>query len=96
MFGAPFSPNLRLTITNHHYALSGVQMIFLVPPTFIPGIPSSQAGMTILCMTKRSVYGPHTNTESERHTNGIRVVGNRLSRVENPSLVMDVNNVACT
>ena len=71
-------------------------MIFLVPPTFIPGIPSSQAGMTILCMTKRSVYGPHTNTESERHTNGIRVVGNRLSHVENPSLVMDVNNVACT
>lgn len=95
MFGAPFSPNLRLTRANHPYALSGVQMIFLVPPTFIPGIPSSQAGMTILRMKKRSVYAPHTNTESERHANGIRIVWNRLSRVENPSLVMDVNNVTC-
>lgn len=70
-------------------------MIFLVPPTFIPGMPSSQAGMTILRMKKWSVCGPHANTESERHTDGIRIIGNRLSRVENPSLVMDVNNVAC-
>lgn len=51
MVGVPFSPKLRLRWRTSDYALSGVQMIFRVPPTFIPGIPSSHAGMTILLLT---------------------------------------------
>lgn len=36
---------------------------------------------------------PNTNTKRERNTNFITILGDRLACVENPSLVMDMNNV---
>ena len=67
MVGVPFSPKLRLRWRSGNYALSGVQMIFRVPPTFIPGIPSSHAGMTILPLTSHLKMNP-TPIRSDRGT----------------------------
>jgi len=67
MYEVPFSPKLRWEHVHTQYALSGVQIIFRFPPTFIPMIPSSHAGITILQVSRVKIRYP-TPIRSERGT----------------------------